>query len=136
MAMAALTAGCAAGEAGADEADMDEPEAVEVEETSQALYGFLNPRSCGLGGGNWGGGNWGGGNWGGGNWGGGNWGPGWGGGNWGGGSCGGGNWGPSWPTFPPKPCFGNSWRPFNSYNPFNSGNFSPGYGFGNCNNRW
>ncbi|KYF96774.1 hypothetical protein BE20_40905 [Sorangium cellulosum] len=56
MAMAALTAGCAAGEAGTDDTDMDEAEAVEVEETSQALCGSLNPRSCGWGGGNWGGG--------------------------------------------------------------------------------
>ncbi|WP_437494131.1 hypothetical protein WME75_21875 [Sorangium sp. So ce1014] len=53
MAMAALTTGCAAGEAGADEIDMDEAEAVEVEETSQALYGDGTPRSCGWGGNRW-----------------------------------------------------------------------------------
>ncbi|WP_437942663.1 hypothetical protein [Sorangium sp. So ce341] len=115
MAMAALTAGCAAGEAGADEIDMDEAEAVEVEETSQALCGSLNPRNCGWGGG----GNWGHG------------GPSWG---------GGGNWGygvPSWggPNFP-KPCFGNSWRPYNSYDPFGYGTFRPGFSYGGCNNRW
>ncbi|WP_437581611.1 hypothetical protein [Sorangium sp. So ce887] len=49
MAMAALTTGCAAGEAGADEIDMDEAEAVEVEETSQALHGYGNSRNCGWG---------------------------------------------------------------------------------------
>ncbi|WP_437961352.1 hypothetical protein WME76_18070 [Sorangium sp. So ce119] len=47
MAMAALTTGCAVGEAGAEDIDMDdaEAEAVEVEETSQALFGY-QPRDC------------------------------------------------------------------------------------------
>ncbi|WP_437729295.1 hypothetical protein [Sorangium sp. So ce861] len=102
MAMAALTAGCAAGEAGADEIDMDEPEAVEVEETSQALCGSLNPRNCGWGNrwGNSGGG----------------WGPDWGG------------WGGGWNKPFNRPCGGGDWG--GSWKPFNYGNYSPGWGNG------
>ncbi|WP_437641917.1 hypothetical protein [Sorangium sp. So ce854] len=46
MAMAALTTGCAVGEAGAEDIDMDDAEAVEVEESSQAVFGYPS-RTCG-----------------------------------------------------------------------------------------
>ncbi|WP_437683580.1 hypothetical protein [Sorangium sp. So ce131] len=51
MVMATLTAGCAAGQDGVDDSDMEDTDAVEVEETSQALYGGY-PFSSGWGGGN------------------------------------------------------------------------------------
>ncbi|XYI03845.1 hypothetical protein ACMHYB_30420 [Sorangium sp. So ce1128] len=105
MAMAALTTGCAAGEAGADEIDTDEAQAVEVEETSQALFGN---RDCG---GSW------------------NNGPGWG---WSGGSSFPGGWG-SKPPCGGNPWGGNSWKPcgssFNNYGyPYNYGYPTSGYG--------
>jgi hypothetical protein len=123
MAMAAFTAGCAAPADDASDVDMDEAEAVEVEEVSQAFTGcdplrapFRHPisslRNCGGGYGGYGGwGSYGGGNWGGGY---GGWGGGYG--NWGGGY---GNWGGpgSWNAF--SPCSG---RP---------GGYGPsGYGWG------
>ncbi|AUX43697.1 uncharacterized protein SOCE26_051500 [Sorangium cellulosum] len=51
MVMATLTAGCAVGEDGVDDLDMEDADAVEVEETSQALYGN-SPFSSRWGGGN------------------------------------------------------------------------------------
>lgn len=104
MAMAALTTGCAVGEAGAEDMDMDEAEveAVEVEETSQALYGVPS-RNCG---GSWGRG------------------PGWGGG-WGGGWPGTkfspifDGWGSG--SGPWSPWGGNNWGPYGGYGNF--GNF-------------
>ncbi|WP_437496077.1 hypothetical protein [Sorangium sp. So ce1099] len=107
MAMAALTTGCAAGEAGADEIDADEAEAVEVEETSQALFG---DRDCGN---SW------------------NNRPGWG---WPGGG-GFNNFPGGWGSKPPcglNPWGGNSWKPcgnsFNYGNPYNYGYPTSGYG--------
>lgn len=134
MAMAALTTGCAAGEAGGDEIDMDQAEAVEVEEISQALYGDGVPRSCG---GSWGGGGSWDGSWGGGSLGGGPWSDGrWGSRPWSSNNCGN-NWGNSWgnnwgSSFNPKPWSSSCGKP---WSPWSNGNSWNGFGSG-CNNRW